>query len=169
MKQLILPIFLIVLQPVCIQAQGDRFVCDESCDPGSGGVAKFNVVSPVGFSTVEPIEMAPRLTTLEGKTIAIVGEDFMYNITHPELGRLIMEHYPSAKIIMNAKGYQPLSDYQLESFGTTGITSAENSQPVYRKRPNSSIYNVGGQRLGRFHIFVLGICMGDLIVGYNLA
>ena len=35
MKQLILPIFLIVLQPVCIHAQGDRFVCDESCDPGS--------------------------------------------------------------------------------------------------------------------------------------
>lgn len=77
------------------QAQGDRFVCDESCDPGIGGVAKFNVVSPVGFSTVEPIEMAPRLTTFDGKTIAIVGEDFMYNITHPELGRLIKEHYPS--------------------------------------------------------------------------
>lgn len=83
-----------------VQAQDDRFVCDESCDPGSGGVAKFNVVSPVGFSTVEPIEMAPRLTTLDGKTIAIVGEDFMYNITHPELGRLIKEHYPTAKIIM---------------------------------------------------------------------
>ncbi|MDY4432518.1 MAG: hypothetical protein SPE38_05525 [Prevotella sp.] len=44
--------------------------------------------------------MAPRLETLEGKTIAIVGEDFMYNITHPELGRLIKEHYPKAKVIM---------------------------------------------------------------------
>lgn len=83
-----------------VQAQDDRFVCDESCDPGSAGVAKFNVVSPVGFSTIEPIEMAPRLTTLDGKTIAIVGEDFMYNITHPELGRLIKEHYPKAKVIM---------------------------------------------------------------------
>ena len=81
-------------------AQGDRFVCDESCDPGSSGVAKFNVVSPVGFSTMEQIEMAPRLETLDGKTIAIVGEDFMYNITHPELGRLIKQHYPTAKIIM---------------------------------------------------------------------
>lgn len=100
MRQLFLSILLFAFQPVCIHAQGDRFVCDESCDPGSSGVAKFNVVSPVGFSTVEPIEMAPRLTTLEGKTIAIVGEDFMYNITHPELGRLIKEHYPSAKVIM---------------------------------------------------------------------
>ncbi len=78
----------------------DRFLCDGSCDPDASGVAKFNVVSPVGFSTVEPIKMGPRLSTLDGKTIAIVGEDFMYNITHPELKRLIHEHYPTAKVIM---------------------------------------------------------------------
>jgi len=96
-------VLLFVLMLTCIldmQAQGNRFVCDDSCDPGSTGVVKYNVVSPVGFSTVEPIEMAPRLTTLDGKTIAIVGEDFMYNVTHPELKRLISEHYPTAKIIM---------------------------------------------------------------------
>ena len=85
---------------IIMQAQSDRFQCDESCDPDASGVVKFNVVSPVGFSTVEPIKMASRLTTLDGKTIAIVGEDFMYNITHPELKRLIMEHYPTAKVIM---------------------------------------------------------------------
>ncbi len=83
-----------------MQAQGDRFQCDESCDPDNTGAVKYNVVSPVGFSTIEPVEMAPRLTTLDGKTIAIVGEDFMYNITHPELERLIKEHYPTAKVIM---------------------------------------------------------------------
>ncbi len=83
-----------------VGAQSDRFQCDDSCDPDATGAVKYNVVSPVGFSTVEPIEMAPRLTTLEGKTIAVVGEDFMYNITHPELKRLIKEHYPSAKVIM---------------------------------------------------------------------
>lgn len=83
-----------------VWAQSDRFQCDDSCDPDATGAVKYNVVSPVGFSTIEPIEMAPRLTTLEGKTIAIVGEDFMYNITHPELKRLIKEHYPSARVIM---------------------------------------------------------------------
>ena len=83
-----------------VGAQSDRFQCDDSCDPDATGAVKYNVVSPVGFATVEPIEMAPRLTTLEGKTIALVGEDFMYNITHPELKRLIKEHYPSAKVIM---------------------------------------------------------------------
>ena len=91
---------LLALCPLTILAQGDRFQCDDSCDPNSSGVATFNVVSPVGFSTVEPITMAPRLATLDGKTIAIVGEDFMYNVTHPELQRLIKAHYPSAKVIM---------------------------------------------------------------------
>ncbi len=81
-------------------AQSDRFQCDDSCSPSTAGTPTFNVVSPVGFSTVEPIQMAPRLTTLDGKTIAIVGEDFMYNVTHPELKRLLQEHYPTAKIIM---------------------------------------------------------------------
>ncbi len=84
-----------------MQAQNDRFQCDESCDPDATGAMKYNVVSPVGFPTVEPIEMAPRLTTLDGKTIAIVGEDFMYKVTHPELKRLILEHYPTAKVIMS--------------------------------------------------------------------
>ncbi len=85
---------------LCMQAQGNRLQCDESCAPGATGAVKYNVVSPVGFSTVDPIEMAPRLTSLNGKTIAIVGEDFMNNITHPELRRLIKEHYPTAKVIM---------------------------------------------------------------------
>ena len=103
MKQTTMKRLLAMALAICsitMQAQSDRFQCDDSCDPDASGVAKFNVVSPVGFSTVEPIEMAPRLMTLDGKTIAIVGEDFMYNITHPELKRLIKEHYPTAKVIM---------------------------------------------------------------------
>ncbi len=85
---------------LCSYAQDDRFVCDGTCNPDDSGEATFNVVSPVGFSTVEPIEMAPRLETLNGKTIAVVGEDFMYNVTHPELKRLILENYPQAKVIL---------------------------------------------------------------------
>jgi len=99
MRQLFL-LFAVLIIPFGMQAQGDRFQCDESCDPNTAGAIKYNVVSPVGFSTVEPITMAPRLETLDGKTIAIVGEDFMSNITHTELGRLIKKHYPTAKVIM---------------------------------------------------------------------
>ncbi|MCR4853344.1 MAG: hypothetical protein K5893_07130 [Prevotella sp.] len=81
-------------------AQDDRYQCDDTCSPDNTGEPTYNVVSPVGFSTVEPIEMAPRLSTLNGKTIAVVGEDFMYNITHPEIKRLILENYPDAKVIL---------------------------------------------------------------------
>ncbi len=63
-------------------------------DPG------YAVVSPVGRSSVEMIQQAPRLQTLDGKTIAVVGVSFMTKVTHPEIKRLILENYPSAKVIL---------------------------------------------------------------------
>ena len=43
---------------------------------------------------------AARLQSLDGKTIALVGGSFMANVTHPELKRLILAEYPTAKIYM---------------------------------------------------------------------
>ena len=60
----------------------------------------YAVVSPLGRSSVEMIQQAPRLETLEGKTIAVVGVSFMTGVTHPEIKRLILEDYPSAKVIL---------------------------------------------------------------------
>jgi len=60
----------------------------------------FAVVSPVGRSSVEMIKQAPRLQTLDGKTIAVVGVSFMTAVTHPEIKLLILENYPSAKVIL---------------------------------------------------------------------
>ena len=60
----------------------------------------FAVVSPVGRSSMEMIQQAPRLQTLDGKTIAVVGVSFMTKVTHPEIKRLILESYPSAKVIL---------------------------------------------------------------------
>ena len=60
----------------------------------------FAVVSPVGRSSVEMIQQAPRLQTLDGKTIAVVGVSFMTGVTHPEIKRLILENYPSARVIL---------------------------------------------------------------------
>lgn len=98
MKKILVFLFLFV--SLVSSAQDNRFECDDTCSPEETGQVTYNVVSPVGFSTVEPITMAPRLNTLDGKTIAIVGEDFMYNITHPALKQLIKENYPTAKVIM---------------------------------------------------------------------
>ncbi|MCQ2115826.1 MAG: hypothetical protein MJZ07_06450 [Bacteroidales bacterium] len=91
-------------------AQNTRMICDETCrteyqksengvTAASGGPG-YAVVSPVGFSDVEMIRQAPRLETLEGKTIAVVGVSFMTNVTHPEIKRLIKENYPKAKVIL---------------------------------------------------------------------
>ena len=61
---------------------------------------EFTVLSPVPESAVEPIASAPRLKSLDGKTIALVGGSFMANVTHPELKRLILAEYPTAKVYL---------------------------------------------------------------------
>lgn len=60
----------------------------------------YAVVSPIGRSSVQMIQLSPRLNTLDGKTIAVVGVSFMTKVTHPEIKRLILENYPSAKVIL---------------------------------------------------------------------
>lgn len=108
----ILRSILIVLS-VCIpliESSAQRIVCDDTCkladaqDPTleivSKGAPSYAVVSPVGLSSVEMITQAPRLQTLEGKTIAIVGVSFMTSVTHPEIKNLIKKHYPTAKVIL---------------------------------------------------------------------
>ncbi len=62
--------------------------------------SSYSVYSPIGESAIKPINQAPRLNTLDGKTVAIVGGSFMANITHLEIKRLILENYPSAKVIL---------------------------------------------------------------------
>lgn len=93
-----------------------RMVCDETCETdskaGHDGEGGYAVVSPVGRGTVEMIAQAPRLTTLEGKTIAVVGVSFMTSVTHPEIKKLILENYPGAKVIL------------LDEIGTAGVYAA---------------------------------------------
>ena len=76
--------------------------CSLSAKPGDG---RYAVYSPVGLSKIEMIKQGPRLDTLDGKTIAIVGGSFMAYVTHPELRRLIQEKYPKAKVyVLNEVG-----------------------------------------------------------------
>ena len=66
----------------------------------SDGEPEITVLSPVPESAVEPIAPAPRLKSLEGKTVALVGGSFMANVTHPELKRLILAEFPTAKVYL---------------------------------------------------------------------
>lgn len=58
------------------------------------------VLSPVPESAVEPIAPAPRIDTLDGKTVAFVGGSFMANVTHLELRRLLLAEFPTAKVLL---------------------------------------------------------------------
>ena len=60
----------------------------------------YEVYAPIGDATIKQIEQAKRLSTLNGKTIALVGGSFMASVTHPEIKRLILENYPDAKVIL---------------------------------------------------------------------
>lgn len=80
----------------------DAPVCaDGSCTaPASPDEAVFEVLSPVPETAVEPVVQPPRLKTLDGKTIALVGGSFMASVTHSELKRLILAEHPTAKVYL---------------------------------------------------------------------
>lgn len=80
---------------------------DEACTengacslPGDTVSGRHAVLAPVGISSNKQITQAPRLKTLDGKTIAIVGGSFMASVTHPELRRLIKQHFPTANVLV---------------------------------------------------------------------
>ena len=103
-------ILLSLLIAMSVEVSAQRIVCDETCklaEAPAGTVSvsvnqnpEYAVVSPVGQSSVEMISQAPRLGTLEGKTIAVVGVSFMTHVTHPEIKNLIKQHYPTARVIL---------------------------------------------------------------------
>ncbi len=106
MRRLMIILMFVSLVVGYISGQ-ERIVCDESCEIGAEsksaatkGNAGFAVVSPVGRGTVEPINQAPRLNSLSGKTIAVVGVSFMSRVTHPEIKRLIEKNYPDAHVLL---------------------------------------------------------------------
>lgn len=81
-------------------ASGDECVDGQCYVPeyDENGNQVYAIVSPVGYHNVQMLEQAPRLDTLEGKTIALVGGSFMAATTHPELKKCILEAYPTATV-----------------------------------------------------------------------
>ena len=98
-----LAIFL--LAALCAQAgqshkENTQKCADGLCPMPETGEAVISVVSPVPETAIEPMAAAPRLKSLNGKTIALVGGSFMANVTHPELKRLILAEFPTAKVYL---------------------------------------------------------------------
>ncbi|MCR5183918.1 MAG: hypothetical protein K6B46_04365 [Opitutales bacterium] len=81
-----------------------NFATAQDCADGVCAVpgisSDFEVCSPAPVPAVKMIAQGKRLDSLKGKTIALVGGSFMANVTHPELKRLILAEYPSAKVYL---------------------------------------------------------------------
>ncbi len=74
----------------------------------------YSVMSPVSYSAVDMIKQAPRLDSLDGKTIAIVGRSFNATITQAVLKEMILADYPTATV------------YTVDDLGCGGIYSVFN-------------------------------------------
>ena len=60
----------------------------------------YEVVSPLGEPVVEMITMAPRLDTLEGKTIGeLWNGGFRGDESFPIIEKMLRERYPTVKLI----------------------------------------------------------------------
>ena len=96
----------LLMSAVGVAACAAAFAAEETCKdeicplPASPAEAEFAVLSPVPETAVETVKQGPRLKSLEGKTIALVGGSFMASVTHSELKNLILKEFPTAKVYL---------------------------------------------------------------------
>ena len=90
----ILPLLCVLLPCKAQEAPCEGGVC------GSVAAAAETALCPVPLSRPKPVKQAPRLDSLAGKTIALVGGSFMAHVTHPELKRLILQENPDARVLL---------------------------------------------------------------------
>ena len=103
---------------------------------------KYDVVSPLGERDSQRINMAPRLDTLEGKTICeLWNRTFKSNITFPVIRELLQKKYPGIKIV-------PYSEmphhHMLENPGVTNADSEALIAALKAKQCDAVISGNGG-------------------------
>jgi len=86
---------------------------------------EYEVVTPRGVSATKMITMAPRLDTLEGKTICMVSNGlFKHEVTFPVIEDLLKKKYPTAKVIPYTEMPLSHSPGDLSSKATTSLMAA---------------------------------------------
>jgi len=72
------------------------------CPEAEAGETVYDVFPPYGVPTIESLQPAPRLDTLDGKTICGIGGSFHGEETFPVIADLLAKKYPTAKFVPNA-------------------------------------------------------------------
>ena len=124
--------FLLLASVLFLALNAGAQTCDPSGDCGGDETqGTYDVISPIGQSSVEMIELAPRLDTFDGKTIALVGGSFMASVTHMELKRLILEYFPTATV------------YVLNEIGSAGLFPGPRSRKPQVERFQQRLIEYG--------------------------
>ena len=78
-------------------------VAQYTAAPPPAGEPVYKVLSPLGESTTKTIAMAPRLDTLDGKTVCLVWNyAFKSDVTLPAIAEELKKQYPGIKIVPHA-------------------------------------------------------------------
>jgi len=86
----------------------------------------YEAVSPLGEPVVQRIAMAPRLDTLEGKTIGeIWNGGFRGDESFPVIERMLKERYPTVKLI-------PYTEFSLVTIASLHPEKKEKTLEILR-------------------------------------
>jgi hypothetical protein len=101
----------------------------------------YNVVSPMGESTVKMISMAPRIDTFAGKTICMVWNNaFKSDVTLPAIGQALKKQYPDLKIVQ----YTDLPNAFLPEPPGTPRKQSDALQAAYRQKGCNAVITGNG-------------------------
>ena len=101
----------------------------------------YDVVSPLGESTVKMTAMAPRTETLAGKTVCMVWNSaFKSDVTLPVIGEALKKQYPGVKIVP----YTDMPNAFLPEPPGTPTKQSEALQALYRKKGCDAVISGNG-------------------------
>ncbi len=89
---------------------------------------KLKVVSPVGEAVVQQRDLAPRLDTLEGKTVCeIWNAGFRGEVVFPIIEEMLRKRYPGVKVI-------PYTEFPLINLASMETAIREKTLEAVRAR-----------------------------------
>jgi hypothetical protein len=131
---------------ICILACFTALILFAACSSTAAGASApsepiYNVVSPIGESTVKMTSMAPRIDTLAGKTICMVWNNaFKSDVTLPAIGQALKKQYPDLKIIQ----YTDLPNAFLPEPPGTPKKQSEALQAAYKQKGCNAVVTGNG-------------------------
>lgn len=113
----------------------DTVASEPSAEP------EYKVVSPIGGSAVKTTTMAPRMDTLDGKTVCMVWNNaFHSDLTLPVIGEALKKQYRGVKIVP----YTDMPDAFLPEPPGTPKNESEALKAVFKEKGCNAVISGNG-------------------------